>query len=221
MYASMASSPVASGPKRSLSSSTASQKGVGLPLGVLLRFGGVEESVLGPVVRRERRYGVAEVAHDTELVAQRRNRIAGGVVDPRAAQIDRHAREVDGVQPAADTVARLEHHTRNARPAQPRCGGQSRDACADNNHPVDGTDDFAHRAILRHSVVARQGRSCRDLCRWRRYPVAMEPGGHPVRHLDAGDVLQRLRIEDRQLASIGGVVIDVAHEHSLVLRRIR
>lgn len=39
--------------------------------------------------------------------------------------------------------------------------------------------------------------------------------------LDTGHVLQRLRIEDRQLASIDGAVIDIAHQHPIVLRSIR
>jgi len=53
-----------------------------------------------------------------------------------------------------------------------------------------------------------------------RYPVAVESGGHSVRQLDARDVLKGLRVEDRQLAAIGGPVIDVTHQHAVVLGRI-
>ena len=35
-----------------------------------------------------------------------------------------------------------------------------------------------------------------------------------MRQFDAGDALQGLRVEDRQLAAIGGPVMDVAHEHA-------
>jgi hypothetical protein len=53
-----------------------------------------------------------------------------------------------------------------------------------------------------------------------RYPVAVESGGHSMRQLDARDVLEGLRIQDRQLAAIGGPVIDITHEHAVVLGRI-
>jgi len=38
-----------------------------------------------------------------------------------------------------------------------------------------------------------------------------------MRQLDAGDVLQGLRVEDRQFAAIGAPVIDVTHQHAVVL----
>ena len=91
----------------------------GLHNGIPLDLGAIEAPALGVVVRRQRRDGVAAVACDAVFVAVHRHRVADGVVDPRAAQVDRCAREVDGVQPPADSVARLEHHTCDAGLAQP------------------------------------------------------------------------------------------------------
>ena len=48
-----------------------------------------------------------------------------GMVDPRAAKVDRRAGEVDGVQPPADAVAGLEHHVVDAGMPQPRCRRQA------------------------------------------------------------------------------------------------
>jgi hypothetical protein len=38
-----------------------------------------------------------------------------------------------------------------------------------------------------------------------------------MRKLDGGDVLQGLRVEDCQFAAIGAPVIDVTHQHAVVL----
>ena len=75
------------------------------------------------------------------------------MMDPRATQVDRRPREVDGVQPAADAVARFQHHMGDAGPAQRRRGGQARDTGADDDHPVDRADDFSHRLILRYAAA--------------------------------------------------------------------
>ena len=53
-----------------------------------------------------------------------------------------------------------------------------------------------------------------------RYPVAVESGGHSMWQLDACDVLQGLRVQDRQLAAVGGPVIHITHQHTVVLGRI-
>ena len=74
--------------------------------------------------------------------------VADRVVDRRATKVNWYAGEVDGVQSTADAVARLEHHTGNAGPPQPRRRGQPRDTRAHNNHPIHGRDHFAHQASM-------------------------------------------------------------------------
>ena len=70
MYNSMASSPVASGPSRSLKCPPAFQKPFGLRPRVDLGFGVVEAPPLGSVVRRERWQRVTPIARD--VVAHRK-----------------------------------------------------------------------------------------------------------------------------------------------------
>ncbi len=116
--------------------------------------------------------------------------------------------------------------SRPSRPARPRgrwcaagrrCGRepraphmQCRPGAAAMRRPVP-------RCRRRRQPPGRRGRRFRSprhtspsgverLRRGRRYPVAVESGRHAVRHRDTGDVLQRLCIQDCQLASIGGAM---------------
>jgi len=70
------------------------------------------------------------------------------VVDPRAAQVDGCAREIDGVEPTANAIAGFQHDTLDAGATQSRSRGQSRDTGTDDDDPTDRSLDFAHRAIL-------------------------------------------------------------------------
>ena len=45
----------------------------------------------------------------------------------------------------------------------------------------------------------------------------MEAGGHPAGEVHGGDVLEGLGVQQHQVAAIGGPVVDVAHEHAVVL----
>ena len=38
-----------------------------------------------------------------------------------------------------------------------------------------------------------------------------------MRHLDARDVLKCLGVEDGQFAAVGGAVVDITHQHAVVL----
>ena len=48
----------------------------------------------------------------------------------------------------------------------------------------------------------------------------MEPGRHAVRQFDGGHILEGLGIEDGQLAAVGGLVVDVAHQDTVVFGRV-
>ena len=78
------------------------------------------------------------------LGAERRQRIADRVVDPRATEVHWHPGEVDGVQSTTNTLACLEHHTGNAGPPQPRRRSEPRDTGAYQNHPIDLPNYFTH-----------------------------------------------------------------------------
>ena len=52
-------------------------------------------------------------------------------------------------------------------------------------------------------------------------PVAVEAEGDPVRQVDRGDRLQSGGVEDDQIATVGGGVIDEPHQHSFVLGGLR
>src|SRR5687768_3784288 len=53
-----------------------------------------------------------------------------------------------------------------------------------------------------------------------RSPVAVEAGGHPGGEVDRGHGLERLGVENHQVARAGGVVVDEAHQRAPVLRAV-
>ena len=63
-------------------------------------------------------------AGDTDLVRESAHRVPDRVVDPRPAHVHRRAREVDGVQPAANPVTRLHHQALDALTSKRTRGGQ-------------------------------------------------------------------------------------------------
>ena len=53
-----------------------------------------------------------------------------------------------------------------------------------------------------------------------RYPIAVESGGHSMWQLDARDVLQGVRVENREFAAVGATVIHITHQHAVVFCRV-
>ena len=102
---------------------------------------------------------------------------------------------------------------------------QTTSICKHRNTEPDGGGPVLVSAMVRtcdpqEAAASAQGavQSCPLVAA--RYPVAVESGGYSMRQLDARDVLQVLRIQDRQLATIGRPVIHITHQHAVVFGRI-
>lgn len=98
---------------------------------------GRQPSSLAGVKAGQLRQRVRAAGADADLIREGAHRVPDGRVYPRPAQIDRRARQVNRVQPAADPVAGLHHDTLNPGVGKSVRDRQTGDPRPDHDHPLD------------------------------------------------------------------------------------
>ena len=103
-------------------------------------FSGRRQLTVGERVERaDRRHVELDVriaAADARLLGELRHRVADRLVDPRAAEVDRHAADVHRVRAAADAAAALEDDVLDAGVPERVGEREAGPAGADDDHPV-------------------------------------------------------------------------------------
>ena len=109
--------------------------------------------------RRGVELGARRQTGDAGLGGERRHDVALRLVDPRAAEVHRHSSDPLRVSPAADPLARLEHHAVDARMAEGVSRAEPGEPRADHDHPLGVTAQPSGNRV-RAVVVAPAAARC-------------------------------------------------------------
>jgi hypothetical protein len=100
-------------------------------------------------------------SRDARLLGEAGHRVVERLVDPRTAEIDRHATHVDCVRSAADPRAPLEQHEVDAGISQCVRQSQARPTGADDDHALGVAGQAARNGVI--AVVVLGGLGGKDL----------------------------------------------------------
>ena len=113
------------------------REGLILQAEACLHLRGRQPAPLTAVKNGQLRQRVCAAAGNAGLTGEGAHWVPGRHVYPRPAQIDRQTGQVDRVQPAADPIASLQHHTLSPSVGERVGDGQSCDPRANHHHALD------------------------------------------------------------------------------------